>query len=101
MNPRKLEHLQEMLTQINNMIRQASDAERQQAKRLKKIHPKYRQSARNLIHYRVLRKEDVRSLQKRLGNMGLSRLAKGSRSCYGQFKDKSDHLKSFSDPFSA
>lgn len=65
-----------MLAQIKDVIRQANNLKGETRKRLEKIHPKYRRSARNLIHYRILRSQDLRNLQKHLGNMGLSRLAK-------------------------
>ena len=43
---------------------------------LNQIHPAYQKSAANLLHYRAFRTHDLRKLQKKLGNMGLSRLAK-------------------------
>lgn len=76
MNPKKKTRLQEMLVQITEIIRQAKRAEQQHRERIKEVHPNYRRSARNLIHYRSFRTHDLRDLQKRLGNMGLSRLAK-------------------------
>lgn len=76
MSPKKTARLQEMLRQINDIIRQAEADEAQQRERIARLHPNYRRSARNLIHYRSLRSHDLRKLQKRLGHMGLSRLAK-------------------------
>lgn len=46
---------------------------------IQKIQPEYRKSAANLIHYRTMRSVDIRTLQKKLGNLGLSRLAKAER----------------------
>ncbi|MDO5979548.1 pyruvate kinase [Flavivirga spongiicola] len=43
---------------------------------LANVHPVYQKSARNLIHYNSIRKVDLRYLQKKLQNLGLSRLAK-------------------------
>ena len=76
MNPKKKTRLQEMLVQVAEIIRQAKKAEQQHRERIKQAHPNYRRSVRNLIHYRSFRNHDLRDLQKRLGNMGLSRLAK-------------------------
>lgn len=44
--------------------------------RLEKVHPKYRDSARNLLHYLALRRHDLRSLQPRLAALGLSSLGR-------------------------
>jgi len=40
------------------------------------LHPSYRNSARNLLHYLVLRRHDLRSLQARLAALGLSSLGR-------------------------
>ena len=44
--------------------------------RLDEVHPNYRESARNLLHYLVLRRRDVRPLQLRLAALGLSSLGR-------------------------
>jgi pyruvate kinase len=43
---------------------------------LQKVDPAFAESAYNLIHYRTLRRFDLRRLHKRLGFLGLSRLAR-------------------------
>ncbi|MBS1911156.1 MAG: pyruvate kinase [Bacteroidetes bacterium] len=43
---------------------------------LDRIHPTYLDSARNLLHYLALRRNDLRSLQTRLAVMGLSSLGR-------------------------
>jgi len=43
---------------------------------LQNVHPDYTDSARNMVHYLALRSFDIRPLQKRLGYLGLTRLAK-------------------------
>lgn len=65
-----------MLSLVNEIIEQAQLCEAASQKILDKVHPHYRLSAANLLHYQVLRRYDLRDLQKKLGNMGLSRLAK-------------------------
>jgi pyruvate kinase len=40
------------------------------------VHPSYRDSARNLLHYVALRRGDIRDLQKRLASLGLSSLGR-------------------------
>ncbi|MBM9536554.1 pyruvate kinase [Desulfobulbus alkaliphilus] len=44
------------------------------------VHPNYRESARNLLHYLVLRRRDLRLLQRRLSTLGLSSLGR-AESC--------------------
>jgi pyruvate kinase len=43
---------------------------------LSQVHPNYRESARNLVHYLVLRRRDLRPLQWRLAKLGLSSLGR-------------------------
>ena len=43
---------------------------------LRDVHPSYRDSARNLLHYVALRRGDIRDLQKRLASLGLSSLGR-------------------------
>jgi pyruvate kinase len=43
---------------------------------LRNVHPSYRESARNLLHYVALRRVDIRALQKRLASLGLSSLGR-------------------------
>jgi pyruvate kinase len=45
--------------------------------RLDEVHPNYRESARNLLHYVALRRHDIRPLQLRLAALGLSSLGRG------------------------
>ena len=40
------------------------------------VHPMHRRSAENLVHYRELRRHDVRALQTRLSSLGLSSLGR-------------------------
>ena len=44
--------------------------------RLSKVHPTFHISARNLLHYLALRRRDLRPLQLRLAEMGLSSLGR-------------------------
>ena len=44
--------------------------------RIAAIHPKYRASARNLVHYLALRRHDIRTLQDRLARLGISSLGR-------------------------
>ncbi|MEI7837668.1 MAG: pyruvate kinase [Planctomycetota bacterium] len=50
--------------------------EARSASRLDPVHPNYRDSARNLVHYLALRCRDLRALQLRLAALGLSSLGR-------------------------
>ena len=65
-----------MLEQVEAIERAAKEKEQEYAGVLDRVHPNLKESAKNLIHYRTMRSFDIRALQKQLGNMGLSRLAK-------------------------
>lgn len=43
---------------------------------LEKVHPNYRDSAKNLVHYLAFRRRDLRPLQMRLAELGLSSLGR-------------------------
>ena len=51
-------------------------AEATRAEEIEAAHPSHRRSAANLIHYLELRRHDVRKLQTRLGDLGLSSLGR-------------------------
>ena len=72
----KKEKIYSLIDAIEVIIRRLKQAENDQTHLLEEIHPNARLSAMNLIHYRNLREYDIRDVQKKLGNMGLSRLAK-------------------------
>ncbi|MEO1433963.1 MAG: pyruvate kinase [Bacteroidota bacterium] len=72
----KEEKLQQTLRQIETLIANIKAAELKYADQLEQVHPIYRKSAANLIHYRTLREADLTDIQKQLGRLGLSRLAK-------------------------
>ncbi|MCB0552281.1 MAG: hypothetical protein KDD02_01925 [Phaeodactylibacter sp.] len=74
--PWRKENVAEMLQQVEDIIAQALALEAQYRDKLDRVHPRFRESARNLVHYRALRSNDIRDLQIKLGYMGISRLAK-------------------------
>lgn len=47
-----------------------------ESERLGEVHPQFRESARNLLHYLALRRRDLRPLQQRLASLGLSSLGR-------------------------
>lgn len=64
--------LRELLAIRADMIDESAVSEA----RLRRIHPNYRASASNLLHYLTLRRRDLRPLQLRLAEMGLSSLGR-------------------------
>ncbi len=69
------EKFQTLIFEIEGIINSLRNMEKRFRRELKTVHPNHLKSAKNLIHYRKLRSYDMRSLQKILGNLGLSRFA--------------------------
>ncbi|MEO1515802.1 MAG: pyruvate kinase [Bacteroidota bacterium] len=65
-----------IVQKIDELLNILQLAEQEHADQLAKVHPRNLDSARNLIHYRALRRQDIRWLQKQLGNLGFTRLAR-------------------------
>ena len=57
---------------LGSLIKHESDLR----ERISAVHPAYRKSALNLIHYLALRQQDVRTLQDELAALGLSSLGR-------------------------
>jgi pyruvate kinase len=92
---KKAEKIAAMIAQIEGLIDAVRAAEAAAAKELEHIHPEFLPSARNLIHYRELRRHDLRDLQKQLGYLGLSRLAKAESHVMASLKTNRSILRSF------
>lgn len=74
--PYSKKQIKELIKVINTIITQAKKTEKGCKALLEKVHPKYRHSAVNLLHYWVFRQNDISASQVQLGHLGLSRLAK-------------------------
>ncbi|WP_273272817.1 pyruvate kinase [Maribacter polysiphoniae] len=72
----KTDKIKELIAQIETIIVAVKREEKEANTLLEQIHPDYHKSARNLIHYNAFRKFDLRTIQKQLQNLGLTRLAK-------------------------
>ncbi len=79
----KREKILWMLEEVERLIQRALTLEKEYIHSLEEVHQKYEQSAYNLIHYRALRMFDIRELQKKLGYLGMSRLAKAESHVMG------------------
>jgi len=92
---KKQEKIRAMVAQIDDIIERALELEAQYEEALKQVHPKFQDSARNLLHYRALRMADISELQKRLGNLGLSRLAKAEAHVMASLRTTRNILEGF------
>jgi pyruvate kinase len=68
--------MKEVLEELQAIRAKMIDDVAKCAPRLNKIHPNYRKSAENLLHYLVLRRRDRRQLQQHLAVLGLSSLGR-------------------------
>jgi pyruvate kinase len=68
--------LEELDRQVQALIDGVLAAEAEQAGRLDRVLPEHRESAANLVHYVWLRGRDIRTLQDRLADLGLSSLGR-------------------------
>lgn len=66
--------LESILEELHGIREEMVAETNAQVDRLKRIHPNYRESARNLLHYLTLRRRDLRPLQLKLARLGLSSL---------------------------
>ncbi len=66
--------------QLETIRERALDYERRYADELAVVDERYRDSARNLLHYVALRQLDIRELQQELASLGLSSLGRAERS---------------------
>lgn len=75
-----IERLNDQLKAISD---RASALESQYSEDLETVHPEFRDSARNLVHYLALRQSDIRELQEGLATLGLSSLGRAERNVIG------------------
>jgi pyruvate kinase len=68
--------LQALIAQIDALHEEAMALEQKFAPAIEQVHPNFRKSAQNLLHYLSLRKHDIRELQESLSHMGLSSLGR-------------------------
>lgn len=71
---KKQANLHWLITEISAIIERLEFFENKYSLHLSEVHPNYVKSARNFVHYRAMRKEDIRIIQKKLANIGLTQL---------------------------
>ncbi|MEP1095620.1 MAG: pyruvate kinase [Cyclobacteriaceae bacterium] len=69
------EEIKGLIQEIDVILGKIHQASSENRVKLEQVHPSFRKGAENLLHYRALRTMNITSLQKRLGNNGLSRMA--------------------------
>ena len=67
--------LDELYDRLHVLLTQIDHAESAEYERLQKVRPEHVESARNLIHYIAIRRQELRPLQRSLASYGLSTLA--------------------------
>jgi len=73
----------------------ARDFESKYADDLIAVHPEFRDSARNLVHYLALRQTDIRDLQEDLAILGLSSLGQAERNVMASIRAVQSALQHF------
>lgn len=73
---KKTEKIKWLIQEISGIINRLEEYEVKYSAEIAAVHPNFAKSAVNLVHYRALRKEDLRPIQKKLADLGLSRLDK-------------------------
>ncbi len=73
----------------------ARDFESKYAEDLLAVHPEFRDSARNLVHYLALRQTDIRELQQDLAILGLSSLGRAERNVMASIRAVQSALEKF------
>lgn len=73
---RSTEKIERLISDIDHVIVGCEEYTLLYNEDLRKVHKRNRKSALNLLHYAAMRTRDLSRVQKRLQNLGLSRLAK-------------------------
>lgn len=76
--------LKKVYTELEQLEGKMNAAVKQHAPLLARVHPQQLDAAKNLLHYMVLRNEDIRNLQDWLHMHGLSSLASSEAHIYSQ-----------------
>ena len=83
--------------QLATISIRARDLEAHYSEDLTRVHPRFRESARNLLHYVALRQSDISELQEGLATLGLSSLERAERNVMGSIAAVSDALHRLTD----
>ncbi len=73
---KRLAEYREIITRLEELIVKISQFEKEYSHLTEAVHPKFKKSAVNLVHYWAVRQEDITVLQNKLKKLGLSRLGR-------------------------
>ncbi|UII28282.1 pyruvate kinase [Fulvivirga maritima] len=93
----KKEKIDEVKEAINDIIAAVEQGEEAKESIINEVDPTHHKSAVNLLHYLRLRSFDIRKLQRRLGNLGMSRLARSEAHVEASLKTTLFFLKKLLD----
>lgn len=85
--------IENSIEQTRLILEQLYKEEQIQKEFIEPVHPSFQKSAPNLVHYRALRRIDITGLQKKLGNLGLSRIARSEPHVVASLQNCRDILK--------
>lgn len=85
--------IENSIEQTRLILKQLYKEEQIQKEFIEPVHPSFQKSAPNLVHYRALRRIDITGLQKKLGNLGLSRIARSEPHVVASLQNCRDILK--------
>ncbi len=89
----KSDKIEALVKQIEAILDELNKVALTYEDQITQIHPSFQKSARNLIHYRTLRTIDITGLQKDLGDIGLTRLARAEPHIAGSLNNARFLLK--------
>lgn len=87
----------QLIPQLAELRQDALELESSHARDILAVPDSHRDSARNLLHYLSLRQRDIRSLQRQLALLGLSRLARSEAHTLGTLNAVSHALHALAD----
>jgi pyruvate kinase len=70
------EEIESLITGLDSIISACNNLEKKFAGELFASNPAFRKSTRNLLHYLALRNRDIRHMQEKLADLGLSSLGR-------------------------
>ncbi|MCX2739567.1 pyruvate kinase [Pontibacter anaerobius] len=90
--PQPQEHYQELIKQLDQLHQDAVALEEKFSPAVEAVHPRFRKSAKNLLHYLALRQHDIRELQEQLAHLGLSSLGRAEGHVLASLQAVRQHL---------
>jgi pyruvate kinase len=84
-----------MINKIKSLYRDTIKYEKKYSAELKKVHPSFKKSAKNLVDYISLRTHDINELQNNLGESGFSRLGRCESHVHASLLSTLDTLSNF------